>query len=150
LVFAGTITPERFLEELQQMPGWKRVHYLGWQSRAQVAELLSNARFGIVMFLPIGNHVTSEPTKLFEYMSARLPIVASNIPHWRNVVEEGGFGRVADPQRPDQIVAAMQALLADPVGAEKMGANGFAAVMSRYNWDAAARNLIGLYERILS
>jgi len=150
LVIAGRITPEPFLEELRQLPGWKRVDYLGWQNRTQVADLLSNARFGIVMFLPIGNHITSEPTKLFEYMSAKLPIVASNIPHWRKVVEDGGFGRVVDPQSPEQIVAAMQGLLDDPVSAERMGANGFAAVRSRYNWDTAARNLLGLYDRILS
>src|SRR5690606_19538325 len=124
LHFAGTISPPEFLEELRAMPGWRRVRYLGWQNRAQVAELLGRARMGIVMFLPIANHLESEPTKLFEYMSAGLPVVASNIPHWEEMVRGRGYARLADPNEPSQIAAAMLDLLERPEEAEAMGIRG--------------------------
>lgn len=150
LHFAGTISPDGFLAELQALPGWRRVRYLGWQDRSQVAALLGRARMGVVTFLPIANHLESEPTKLFEYMSASLPVVASNIPHWQTMVNAGPYGVLADPQDPSSIARAMQTILADPVTAEAMGERGHAAVMSTYNWDVACANLCSLYQRILT
>lgn len=150
LHFAGVITPDPFLEELKQLPGWRRVKYLGWQNRQQVAELLSKARMGIVTFLPIANHLTSEPTKLFEYMSAKLPVVASTIPHWEMMVRNQGYGRLADPSDPRAIAQAMMYLLEHPQEAEAMGLRGYDAVVSRYNWSVSADNLVGLYRRILA
>jgi glycosyltransferase involved in cell wall biosynthesis len=149
LHFAGTVHPETFLDELRAMPGWARVRYLGWQSRAQVAELLGKARMGIVMFLPIANHLESEPTKLFEYMSAKLPVVASNIPHWEEMVRGQGYARLADPADADAVARAMLDLLNDPAEAEAMGVRGYESVLSRYNWDVACANLAQLYRRIL-
>jgi glycosyltransferase involved in cell wall biosynthesis len=149
LHFAGTITPAAFLDELRQLPGWQRVRYLGWLDRAKVAAVLGRSRMGMVTFLPIANHMKSEPTKLFEYMSARLPVVASNIPHWEKMVAEGRYGLVADPQDPAAIAKAMLDLLASPVEAEAMGARGYEAVVSSFNWDVACANLSDLYARIL-
>ena len=139
LRFAGTITPEYFAE-LQTRPGWKRVRYLGWQSRAQVAELLGSARMGVVVFLPIANHMNSEPTKLFEYMSAKLPVVASNIPHWIEMVEGHNYAAFADPTRPAAIAAALCRLYEDPSDSEQMGLRGYEAVMSQFNWKVASDN----------
>jgi glycosyltransferase involved in cell wall biosynthesis len=150
LHFAGTITPEPFFAELQRLPGWQRVNYLGWQNRQQVADLLASARMGVVTFLPIANHLSSEPTKLFEYMSAKLPVVASNIPHWEAMVKEQGYGRLADPNAPASIAAAMTWLLDHPQEAEQMGLRGYEAVTAQYNWSTAFANLAKLYERILN
>ncbi|MFA7160804.1 MAG: glycosyltransferase, partial [Kiritimatiellia bacterium] len=61
---AGLIDPPELAEEVKKLPGWKRMRLLGWQSRGQVAELLNMARFGLVTFLPIANHVRSYPTKI--------------------------------------------------------------------------------------
>lgn len=149
LHFAGTITPSAYLDELKTLPGWQRVRYLGWQNRDQVAKLLSSARFGIVTFLPIANHMNSEPTKLFEYMSAKLPVVASNIPHWESLVRQNGYGVLADPTNPQSIATAILEVLRNPVEAEAMGIRGYNAVMSQYNWAAAADNLARLYQGIL-
>lgn len=149
LYFAGIITPEPFLEELKQLPGWRRVKYLGWQNRQQVAELLSKARMGVVTFLPIANHLNSEPTKLFEYMSARLPVVASNIPHWESMLRDQGYGRLADPSDPHAIADAMIFLLDHPREAEDMGKRGYDAVVKKYNWSISVANLAGLYRKVL-
>jgi glycosyltransferase involved in cell wall biosynthesis len=149
LHFAGTITPAAYLDELKTLAGWQRVRYLGWQNRTQVAQLLSSARLGIVTFLPIANHMNSEPTKLFEYMSAKLPVVASNIPHWESLVRQNGYGVLADPTQPSAIATAILEILRDPAEAEAMGQRGHRAVMSEYNWGAASANLAQLYQRIL-
>jgi glycosyltransferase involved in cell wall biosynthesis len=150
LRFAGLITPPEYFAELQTRPGWKRVRYLGWQSRAQVAELLASARMGVVVFLPIANHMNSEPTKLFEYMSAKLPVVASNIPHWVEMIEGQNYAEFADPTDPAAIATALRRLHENPSDAEQMGLRGYQAVMSQFNWQVASDNLGALYRQILA
>lgn len=146
---AGLVEPVALVEQAQKLPGWKRIRLLGWQSRTQVADLLNRARFGIVTFLPIPNHLRSYPTKLFEYMSAGLPTLASDIPLWKKIIEEDGVGRVANPKDPAAFAAALGWMMTHPDECERMGRTGTALVHDRYNWDIEAAQLLGLYKRIL-
>lgn len=146
---AGVVDPPELVETVSKLPGWKRVRLLGWQSRAQVAELLNRARFGIVTFLPIPNHLRSYPTKLFEYMSAGLPTLASDIPLWKQIIAADGVGRVANPSDPAAFAAALRWMVENPVECERMGATGARLVRERYNWDIEAGRLLDLYARIL-
>jgi glycosyltransferase involved in cell wall biosynthesis len=101
---------------------------------------------GIVTFLPIPNHVEAQPNKLFEYMSAGLPVIASDFPRWRDFV--GDRGRLVDPQDPQQIAAAMRFYLDHPEEARAAGARGRRAVEQQYNWDVEAEQLLRVYQRV--
>jgi glycosyltransferase involved in cell wall biosynthesis len=146
LHIGGTIAPPAFLAELEALPGWRRVRYLGWLKRPEVAALLGKARCGIVTFLPIANHLESEPTKLFEYMSAGLPVIASNFAHWELLVRANGFGLLVDPHDPRAIADALRWVVQHPEEAESMGRRGQQAVVTQYNWDAELKKLVALYE----
>ncbi len=150
LHIAGPIDPPELLEEARRLPGWKRVRYLGWQSRPQVADLLNRARFGVVTFLPIANHLRSYPTKLFEYMSAGLPTLASDLPLWRELIDAAGVGRLADPSDAPAFARALEWMVTHPDECETMGRQGATLVRQRYNWEAEAESLLGLYGRILN
>lgn len=146
---AGLVDPPELVETAQKMPGWKRVRLLGWQSRAQVADLLNRSRFGVVTFLPIANHIRSHPTKLFEYMSAGLPTLGSNIPLWQEIIVAAGVGRTADPKDPQAFAAALQWMAEHPEECETMGRTGVELINTRYNWSIEADSLLALYRRIL-
>jgi glycosyltransferase involved in cell wall biosynthesis len=147
---AGTISPPQLEKELKHLPGWHRIRLLGWQSRNKVAELLNTARFGIVMFLPIANHLQSEPTKIFEYLSSGLPIVAADLPHWRKIVSSNDFGLLADPFDPKAIAYSILWMLDHPEEAEEMGKLGITAVREKFNWDHEKVKLLALYDKILT
>lgn len=146
---AGTIDPPELVAEARQLPGWSRVKLLGWQSRRQIAELLNQARFGVVTFLPIANHLRSYPTKLFEYMSAGLPTLASDLPLWREIIERAGVGRLADPNNPVEFAQALAWMVQHPDECESMGRRGATLVVEKYNWEVECRDMVRLYRQIL-
>jgi glycosyltransferase involved in cell wall biosynthesis len=148
LVLAGVFDPPEFIDELKQLPGWERVKFLGWLTRQQIAQQLSLARVGLVLLHPRPNFLESYPIKLFEYMAAGLPVIASDFPLWRDIVNEAKCGRLVNPLDPKAISTAIQWILDHPDEAETMGKRGQEAVRTQYNWDSESHKLRFLYSNL--
>lgn len=147
LVLAGSIT-EQTVQKAVSSAG-PSVNFIGWQSREQVAKLLGRARIGLVLFHPAPNHVDAMPNKLFEYMSAGLPVIASDFPLWRKIIDDIGCGLLVDPLNPQKIADAIQWMLEHPIESEDMGKRGQEAVYERFNWGKEAKKLLLFYDEIL-
>jgi len=135
--------------QAQDLPGWSKVDFVGWADRPAVAKLLGQVRAGLVLFHPAPNHTSAQPNKLFEYMAAGLPLIASDFALWRQIVDGVGCGLLVDPLDPAAIAGAIQWILDNPAEAEAMGQRGRLAVQERYNWPVEGAKLVGLYERLL-
>ena len=149
LVLAGKFSPPALENDVSSMAGWSNVEYLGWQSREEVADLLNKARIGLVLLHPTLNYMNAYPIKLFEYMAAGIPVVASDFPLWRKIVSDIGCGLVADPLNPQAIADAILWLLAHPVEAEIMGKRGQDAVIKKYNWNTESQELLDVYQSLV-
>lgn len=149
LELAGPFEPESLRNEIASLPGWERVNGLGVLNRAGVAGLLRKTRAGLVLFHPEPNNVNAQPNKLFEYMSAGIPVIASDFPLWRKIVAGCGCGLLVDPQNPPQIARAIEYLLTHPTEAEQMGNRGREAVSRTFNWECEERRLLEFYGRVL-
>lgn len=150
LLLAGVFEPPELEAECRLHPSWEKVEYKGYQDRQGVAEILSTASVGMVNLLPNENYLDSLPIKMFEYMSAGVPVIASNFPDWQGIVDKYECGVCIDPLKMEEITAAISALLEDREKAELMGRRGRAAIVKDLNWDSEAEILKRLYEEVLS
>ncbi len=149
LQLAGRFAEVDVEAEVKRFHGWARVDELGWLGRDGVCQVLARSMAGLVLFHPLPNHIDAQPNKMFEYMSAGLPVIASNFPLWKNIVEGNHCGICVDPMNPDEIAAAIDMLVNNPELAEEMGKNGRMAVEEKYNWGIEERKLLKLYEKLL-
>ena len=82
-------------------------------------------------------------------MAAGLPVVASDFPLWKEIVEGNRCGITVDPLDPKAIARAIEYLLTHPEEARRMGENGRRAVEEKYNWGKEAEKLVRLYRNLL-
>ena len=149
LKLAGIFSPSNLEDEVKTFAGWNRVDYIGWQFHKDIMKMLGKARIGLVVLHPSPNHIKSQPNKLFEYMSAGIPVIASDFPLWREIIEEAGCGLLVNPLNTRAIAEAIRWLLEHPSEAEKMGKRGQKAVFEYYNWEGEANKLLAFYDSIL-
>jgi glycosyltransferase involved in cell wall biosynthesis len=100
----------------------------------------AGAGIGLATLLPQPNYLEALPTKIFEYMALGIPVLASDVPLWRALVEDSGAGRVVLP-RPPELAEAILAMADDPHGLAAMGRRGREACRTRYRWDVERGHL---------
>jgi glycosyltransferase involved in cell wall biosynthesis len=135
--------------EVKSHPGWRRVNELGFRGRDEVREVLGRSVAGLVTFHPLPNHLDAQPNKMFEYMSSGLPVIASDFPIWREIIEGNECGVCVDPLDPTKIAGAIEYLLKHPDVAQRMGENGRKAVLERFNWSVEETKLLDFYSNII-
>ena len=150
LALAGQLAGSDVETAVQREAGWERVDALGFLDRRQIREVLGHSIAGLVTLHPNGNFLNALPVKMFEYMAAGIPVIASDFPLWRRIVEEAECGLLVDPLHPAAIAAAIDRLVGDPEMARRMGENGRRAVLERYNWGVEEQKLFAFYDAILS
>jgi glycosyltransferase involved in cell wall biosynthesis len=149
LALAGEI-PTDFRATLEESEGWRNVHALGFITRTEALEIKQKAIAGMVTFLPYPNHVNAQPNKIFEYMAAGLPVIGSNFPMWKDLLEKNQCGLCVDPTNPKEIAEAISYLKSHPEEAKAMGENGKRLVQETYNWKAEEKKLFEFYQALMS
>lgn len=148
LNLAGLFGDASFESRVQQQPGWSRVNALGFVDRSGVRDVLARSIAGLVSFHPLPNHIDAQPNKMFEYMSAGIPVIASDFPLWREIIAGNDCGLLVDPLNPAAIAEAIDYLVTHPKDAERMGSNGRRAVEHQYNWEFEGHKLLAFYSAI--
>lgn len=147
LLLAGDME-KRYEEQLRTHRGFEHTEYRGYLDRDGIAALYKESRIGIAVLKPTPNHVNALAIKLFEYMAAGLPVVCSDFPLWKQIVEENGCGICVNPEDTDQIAEAVKYLIDKPKLAKEMGDRGQKAAEEKYQWSTEARRLLKLYRLV--
>lgn len=150
LNLAGCFSEPAVEQATRIMPGWQQVNELGFVDRLGVREVLGRSVAGLVTLRPVINYLDALPVKMFEYMAAGIPPIASNFPLWRDIIEGHDCGLCVDPLDPAAIARAIDYLVTHPEEAQRMGNNGRRAVLEKYNWSLEETKLLRFYDRVLS
>jgi glycosyltransferase involved in cell wall biosynthesis len=148
LNLGGVFHDDKLEGEVKAYAGWRRVNAMGHLDRAGVRQLLGRSMAGLVTLHPLVNYLDALPVKMFEYMAAGIPVIASDFPVWREIIDANDCGLCVDPRNCREIAAAIDYLVNNPQIAHRLGENGRRAVLATYNWRQQAGKLIDFYEGI--
>lgn len=151
LIVMGPARPV-FLEKFQQAAAdlgvAGRVHFVPPVPHEMVASVARHATVGLVTIENIClSYYYSLPNKMFECMHAGLPVVASDFPELRRIVNTYNVGVTCEPSDPRAIASAVKRIVADPVEYEQMRKNA-RACSAEFNWEREAEKLVALYDRL--
>lgn len=150
LLLAG-FGPESFRLMAASYKGSDRVEWLGYRKWPEVMGILSSSDLGLLLLQPTPSYrETGEGiAKLFEYMMNGVPVLCSDFPSMRRIVEKEECGLTVDPTDPRAIAEKITYMANNPGLREKMGGNGMRAVSRKYNWEEEEKKMLALYDRIL-
>jgi glycosyltransferase involved in cell wall biosynthesis len=153
LCLVGSCRPASFEDELKDLARKlgvePNVKFIPWVPYEEKERLSSQASMGVITYLPYSNNTSCLPNKLFDYMLVGVPVIASNFPLYKEVVESSRCGLLVDPSEPQDIARAMAYLIEHPDEARQMGDNGRRAVLEKYNWEKESDKLLRIYDLVL-
>ncbi len=120
-------------------------------SHDDLADVTASADIGLSLVQNTSlSYYLSAPNKLFEFMRAGLPIVASDFPEVRRVFEGGDLGELVDPASADAVVEAVRRIDADPDRASRIERDAHRLLSERYSWRAQMHSVLVIYEWLAS
>jgi glycosyltransferase involved in cell wall biosynthesis len=138
---------ERIAARIEALGLHRHVRLLGWKGAADHPPYYRHATIGILPFLSTEHINITLANKLFDYMGARLPIVASDGRPMRRVLTETDAGVLVPPGDPRALAEGIVGLLRDPVRRAAFGARGRAAVSGPYAWEKDRARFLGAIAR---
>jgi len=148
LLLGGRFENSALRNQAKESIGWQNVDELGFLTREQVKDTLSKSVAGLVVLEPTPSYLASIPVKMFEYMIAGIPVIASDFPYWRNLIEAEDCALFVDPINPKEISAAIKKLVANKELASEMGKKGRIAVLNKFNWAIEEKKLLNFYAQL--
>ncbi|MCQ5377044.1 MAG: glycosyltransferase [Candidatus Methanomethylicia archaeon] len=86
------------------------------------------------------------PIKLFDYMTAGLPLVVNDIGAWSSLVKDEKIGLLTGDD-PMELANAISSLLQDPLLLEEISKKELLLIRRNYNWTNAVRPLYEWYKK---
>lgn len=148
LNLAGNFSNETLEAQVREKEKWNMVEFYGYVGRNELLAIFKRSKIGMVTLLPTPNHMESLPIKMFEYMSAGIPVICSDFPLWKEIVSVNNCGICVDPNNPEAIATAVQKLLGDPELSVQWGKNGRKAILEKFNWGIEEEKLRRVYSEL--
>lgn len=105
---------------------------------------------GLAIFPPSPHYLQKELTKFFEYMAFGIPVICSDFPIWRSLIQDNGVGLCVDPNDVNSALDAIRYLFGHPNEAVEMGMRGKRLAFEKFNWNIESQKLLFFYKQILS
>lgn len=118
-------------------------------SRDQILEVMSKGCIGLSFSEDTVSNNLGFPTKLFEYMSFGIPVIASDTIRHQQIIEISNSGILVNDKAIENVYSTVINLIENNDLLNELRENGFNAIENEYNWNLEKQKLINLYERLL-
>ncbi|MNE60020.1 GDP-mannose-dependent alpha-(1-6)-phosphatidylinositol monomannoside mannosyltransferase [compost metagenome] len=148
LIGGGRLT-QSLIQLCEELGLQQRVHFIPTVALSELPKYTASADIGVQ---PIENtclnHYTTDSNKLFEYLIAGLPIVATDFPEIRRIVRNNNVGILVPANNSPALAHALNQLVTDLELRKKL-ANNARSTASTLNWEEQEARLVNLYQQIL-
>lgn len=125
----------------------EKIQFLGRLPYEEIWSHLREADLGLCMLLPIPNYTQSMATKIYEYMTIGLPVIASDFPLWRKLLcGEKQAGIVINPLNIKEASIKIGDLLLNQEKLETLSNNGTYLIKNEFNWQIEGNKLLMFYK----
>jgi glycosyltransferase involved in cell wall biosynthesis len=128
----------------QQLGVEERMRWLGRIPHSQVPEFLAAIDVALLPYPAIEGFGFS-PLKLYEYLAAGVPIVASDIGQVTTALEGGRWGRLVEPGDASALAAAVRGVLTNLGESRRVAERARNVALEAHSWEQRARRLSEIF-----
>lgn len=121
----------------------KVVTFTGAVTPDQIPHHLAKMDIGVAPY-PLSDSFYFSPIKVYEYMAAGLPVVASRIGQIATLIEHERTGLLYEPGNTEALITTLKRLLDDSVWATTLGSNARKTVIQNHTWDARVEQILDI------
>lgn len=126
----------------------KYVVLFGWKPYNEMFSLLSQSDIALIPHNKSAHTDSTIPHKLFQYMYAKKPIVATNCLPVERIIKETKTGLIYKSNNPEQLSECVIEIIKNKNKFTFLQENGKKWIKEKYNWENTSKNLIKLYKKI--
>jgi glycosyltransferase involved in cell wall biosynthesis len=147
--FAWPAEHRKFLRIVEEHNLTNQIKHKGYLPHDETVQNLMNADIGLFLVNGKERYDWGEPIKYFEYSAAGLPIIMSDLPAKRALIDKNQNGLLVNPEYIGEIVNAVNYLIANRKQALNMSNNGQRVFREEYNWERIEPRLLDLYAALI-
>ena len=133
---------------IKDHPYWSKVEFINGFARSEMEKIMSRATISNTLRDFMGRDGSYGVIKIFESMEQALPVLLSDVPLHRHIVEKYKCGLCVDPNDSVAIAEAIKYLVGHKEEAYEMGQRGREAVLKEYNWQKQAEKYIDVISHL--
>lgn len=118
-----------------------RVHWLGQVPHRRIPLVLAACEVALAPY-PALQEFAFSPLKLYEYLAAGIPVVASSIGQIQQALDGGRWGYLAAPGDPAALAAGIADVMGDPLPATLRAEKARAYALVEHGWQSRAQQVL--------
>jgi glycosyltransferase involved in cell wall biosynthesis len=156
LVGYETIGSQRYIDELLELAVrlgvGDRVRHIGAVPRSELIAVRASCHLGLSVMPPTDpdpnlSTMVGASNKVFDYMTAGICPIVSDLPEWREAFVDTGFALACDPSDPASIAGLLRDCVENPERCREIGERGRQAVLTRWNYASQFQKVLSALER---